>query len=69
MPRASDPLEPGCYGGRRLDLDHEIDRAHVDAEFEGGSRHDRGQSTGLQLFFHEGTLFPRYRAVVRSRDP
>ena len=34
MARASDPLQPGRYRRGCLDLDHEIDGSHVDAEFE-----------------------------------
>ena len=32
--RASDPLQPAGHRGWCLDLDHQIDRAHVDAELE-----------------------------------
>ncbi len=34
VPRPTYALEPSRHGPRRLDLDHEIDRAHVDAQLE-----------------------------------
>ena len=32
---AADPLQPAAYRLRRLDLDHQIDRAHVDSQLQG----------------------------------
>ena len=34
VPGAADPLQPARDRLRRLDLDHEVHRAHVDAELE-----------------------------------
>jgi hypothetical protein len=36
MAGAADALHGAGDGGRRFDLDDEVDRAHIDAEFEGG---------------------------------
>ena len=42
MPGPADPLQPGGHRGRRLDLDHQVDRAHVDAQLKtGGGDHRR----------------------------
>ncbi len=65
VPGSADALQPG--GGRRrgLDLDHEVDRAHVDAELETARRDDAAQHAGLEFFFDLGALLLRHRAVVR----
>src|SRR5699024_8451029 len=49
VPGAADALQAGGDRGRGLDLDDEVDRAHVDAELEAGGRDDAGQSPGLQI--------------------
>jgi len=41
MARSPDALQTGRDGWRRLDLNHEIDGPHVDAELERTRRHDR----------------------------
>ena len=41
----TDALQPARNRRRGLDLDHEIDRTHVDAEFERARRDDASQST------------------------
>jgi hypothetical protein len=65
---AAHPLEAGRDGRRRLDLHHEVDRAHVDAELEARRRDDRGQAAGFQRLLHYGPLFPGHRAVVGGGD-
>ena len=45
---APDALQPARDRARRLDLHHEVDRAHVDAELERGRRDDRPQRALLQ---------------------
>ena len=57
-------LQPRRGRRRGLDLDHEVDRAHVDAQFEAARRHHAAQEPGLQLFFDLGALLFRHRAVV-----
>ena len=42
-PGAADPLQPGRDARRRLDLDDEVDRAHVDAQLQAGRGHDARQ--------------------------
>ena len=37
----ADPLEPAGDARRALDLDDEVDRAHVDPELEAGRRDER----------------------------
>ena len=34
MPSSADPLQATGHGGRRLDLRHEVDRAHIDPQLE-----------------------------------
>src|SRR5579875_329671 len=41
--RPADPLEEGADRTRGPDLAHELDRSDVDAELEGGGRHERAQ--------------------------
>jgi hypothetical protein len=43
---AADALHAGRDGGRGFDLDDEVDGAHVDAEFEGGSGDDGADGAG-----------------------
>ena len=53
---------------RRLDLDHEVDRAHVDPELERGGGDQAGELPGLeQLLDHEALLVGE-RAVVGPGD-
>ena len=41
---ATDTLDSTGHGGRRLDLDHQVDRSHVDAELETARGHHAGSS-------------------------
>ncbi len=65
---ATDPLEPARDRTRRLDLDHEVDRAHVDAELERARRDDRLQRAALELVLDLEPLLARDRAVVRAGE-
>ena len=47
VPRPTHSLQAAGHAGRALDLDHEIDRAHVDAELERAGGDDRRQASGL----------------------
>ena len=49
MAGASDPLQSGGDARRGLDLDDDVDRAHVDAEFEAARGHDRREPAGLEV--------------------
>ena len=46
---AADALHPARDRRRRLDLDHKVDRAHVDPELEGARGHERGQPPRLEV--------------------
>ena len=52
----------------RLDLEHEVDRAHVDAQLERGGGHEARQLAGLELLLDDEPLLARERAVVGARD-
>ena len=60
----ADALQPAAHRARRLDLDHEVDRAHVDAELEAAGGDERAQAAGLELVLDEEPLLACERAVV-----
>ena len=62
---AADALQPPRHCARRLDLDHEIDRAHIDAEFERTRGDEAAQPTGLEFVFDEEPALARQRTVMR----
>ena len=66
--RAADPLHARRDRRRRLDLDDQIDGAHVDAELERGRGDDRRELAALQPVLDLLPLLARDRAVVRERD-
>jgi len=59
VPGPADPLQPARDAGGALDLDHEVDRAHVDAELERRCGDDRWEVAALQTVLDERTLLPR----------
>ena len=59
---------PRGDGLRRLDLEHEVDRAHVDAELQRRGRHQAGQLARLQLLLDDRALLAGERAVVGAGD-
>ena len=63
-PGPADALQAARHARRRLDLDDEVDGAHVDAELEAGRRDHGGQPPGLELALDEGPLLLAHRAVV-----
>ena len=65
---AADALQPARDRLRALDLDHEVDRAHVDAELEGRGRDETGDLPRLQQLLDDEPLLARERAVVRAGD-
>ena len=65
---ASDALQAARDGLGRLDLQHEVDGAHVDAQLERAGGHQAGQLAGLEQLLDLGALLARERAVVRARD-
>ena len=60
----TDALQPPGDRCRALDLDDEVDRAHVDAELEAARGDQRGESTGLELLLDLEALFPGDAPVV-----
>ena len=67
VPGAADALQAARDRLRRLDLDHEVDRAHVDAELEARRRDEARDAARLQILLDEHALLARERAVV-ARD-
>ena len=65
---APDPLQPSRDRLRRLDLDHEIHRAHVDPELERRGRDQARNLPELEQLFDLDALLAGERAVMRSRD-
>ncbi|GAA2934183.1 hypothetical protein GCM10020221_32360 [Streptomyces thioluteus] len=63
---AADPLQAGGDRRRRLDLDDQVDGAHVDAQLQAGGGHDGGQPAGLEILLDLGALLLGDRAVVRA---
>ena len=64
MAGPADPLQAAGHRRRRLHLNDQIDRAHIDAEFQTGSGDHRSQASGLQIVFDGCALFFGHRAVV-----
>ena len=67
-PGAADALQPARDRLRRLDLDHEVDRAHVDAELERRGGDEARDLARLQQLLDLDPLLARERAVVGARD-
>ena len=65
---AADALEGAGDARRRLDLDDEVDRAHVDAELEAAGRDHAGQPAALEVVLDQRPLLLGDRAVVGLRD-
>ena len=61
---AADPLQAAGDRPRRLDLDHEVDGAHVDAELEAARGDDGPQLAALELVLDDDALLAGERAVV-----
>ena len=61
---AADALQAAADRARRLDLDDEVDGAHVDAELERRGGDDRPQLAALELIFDDHALLAGERAVV-----
>ena len=65
---AADPLQAAADRLRRLDLDHQVDGAHVDAQLQGRRRDEAGKLPGLEHLLDYQALFVGERAVVGSGD-
>ena len=68
VPGPPDPLEAAGDARRALDLDDEVDRAHVDAELEAGRGDERRQPAGLELLLDLEPLLAGDAAVVRPDE-
>ncbi len=66
--RPADPLQATGDRRRRLYLHDEVDRTHVDAQFQAAGRHDGGQPSRLQVVLDQRPLLLAHRAVVRPRQ-
>ncbi len=66
--RAAHALQTGGHGGRRLDLDDQVHRTHVDAQLEAGGGDDGGQPARLEVLLDDGPLLLGDRAVVGARE-
>ena len=66
--RAPGALQPAGHRRRRLHLDDQVNRAHVDAELQAGRGHHGRQPPRLQRLLDLGALLPGHRAVVRAGD-
>ncbi len=65
---SSDPLQSAGHARRRLDHDHEVYCAHVDAQLERTRGNDRRQPSGLELFLDLDPLLACERAVMGSHQ-
>src|SRR5262249_12333073 len=66
VPGAPDALHAARDRRRRLNLNHQVNRAHVDAQLEGAGGDQAAQAACLERFFDRHALLARDRAVVRS---
>jgi hypothetical protein len=67
VPRAPEPLQAARHARRRLDLQHQIDRAHVDAQLQRRGGDDALERAALEPVLHLLPLLARHRPVVRQR--
>ncbi len=68
VPSAPDALQAARHRLRRLDLDHEVDGAHVDTQLERRGRDQAGQAARLELVLDDETLLAGERSVMRAGD-
>ena len=67
-PARPDPLEAAGDARRALDLDDEVDRAHVDPELEARGRDECRQPAGLEFLLDLDALLAGDRPVVRAHE-
>ena len=68
VPRAADALEPARHRLGRLDLEHEVDRAHVDSQLQRGRGDQAGKLARLEQLLDHRALLARQRTVVSARQ-
>ena len=64
MAGAADPLQAAGHRLRRLDLDHQVDGPHVDAQLQRGGGDQARQLPGLQQLLDDRPLLVRERPMV-----
>src|SRR5262249_51170033 len=64
----ADALDARDRAGRRLHVDHEVDRTHVDAELHRGRGNEAAQLARLQAVLNERPLLAGGRAVVSEHQ-
>ena len=64
VPGTTDPLQPAGDARRALDLDDEVDGAHVDAELEAGRGDERREASGLEVLLDRQALLAGDAAVM-----
>ena len=65
VPGPADPLQPARHRQRRLHLDDEVHRAHIDAQLQGAGGDERRQAALLEHLLDDQSLLPSQRAVMR----
>lgn len=68
VPGASQALQEAGDGVRGAHLDHDVDRAHVDPQFQRRGRDHGREETALELLLDRAALLQGHRAVVRSGE-
>ena len=68
MPGPAHALNARGNAGRCFDLQHQVDRPHVDAELEGRGGDKTAQATCLELVLDEKALLACDRSVVRANQ-
>ena len=68
MAGAANALHTAGHGGWCFNLNHEVDGAHVDAEFQRGGGAKGANLAGLQLLLNDGALRGGERAVMGAGD-
>ena len=68
MASSADALQSAGHAGRRLDLDDEVDRTHINAEFEARGGDDGREAPALEVVLDDAALLAAHRSVVGPRE-
>src|SRR6516162_3089706 len=68
VPGAADTLHPAGHRGRRLDLDNQVNRTHIDPKLECGRRAESFDLAGLELLLDHRPLIRSQRPVMCASD-
>ena len=68
VPGAPDPLQSRRDRRRTLDLHHEVDGPHIDAQFQAAGGDHGPQPAGLQVVLDLAAAFLAHTAVVGARQ-